>query len=156
LVEGNYKTKVISHGLTAFLDYEEGLAYAKKVNKPVLLDFTGHGCENCRKMEDFVWSDPEVLQMLREQVVLVSLYVDEKEKLPESKQYVSKTTGRTIKSVGNLWSDFQIEKYQTNSQPYYLVLDTEGRTISNGPRTYNADISYFRDWLKDGIVNFTK
>ena len=155
-VEGNYKTKVISHGLTAFLDYEEGLAYAKKVNKPVLLDFTGHGCENCRKMEDFVWSDPKVLQMLREQVVLVSLYVDEKEKLPESKQYVSKTTGRTIKSVGNLWSDFQIEKYQTNSQPYYLVLDTEGRTISKGPRTYNADISYFRDWLKDGIANFTK
>lgn len=155
-VEGNYKTKVISHGLTAFLDYEEGLAYAKKVNKPVLLDFTGHGCENCRKMEDFVWSDPEVLQMLKEQVVLVSLYVDEKEKLPESKQYVSKTTGRTIKSVGNLWSDFQIEKYQTNSQPYYLVLDTEGKTISNGPRTYNSDISYFRDWLKDGIANFSK
>lgn len=156
LVEGNYKTKVISHGLIAFLDYEEGLAYAKKVNKPVLLDFTGHGCENCRKMEDFVWSDPEVLQMLREQVVLVSLYVDEKEKLPESKQYVSKTTGRTIKTIGNLWSDFQIENYQTNSQPYYLVLDGEGKTISNGPRTYKSDIPYFRDWLKDGIASFTE
>jgi thiol:disulfide interchange protein DsbD len=94
------------HDIITFLDYEKGMAYAKEVNKPVLLDFTGHACANCRKMEGLVWSDTEVLKILNNDIVLVSLYVDEKERLPESEQYTSETTGKKIKSIGNKWSDF--------------------------------------------------
>lgn len=147
-------TKKISHGLTAFLDYEAGMAYAKQVNLPVLLDFTGHGCENCRKMEDFVWSDKEVLNLLQNKVVIISLYVDEKKELADKDKFTSKTTGKEIKSVGNKWSDFQISRYKTNTQPQYLILDSAGNTISNGATSYDPDISKYLNWLKDGISKF--
>ena len=149
-------TKRISHGLITFLDYESGLAYAKKVNKPVLLDFTGHGCENCRKMEDFVWSDKQVLDLLKNEVVLISLYVDEKKELPENEKYVSKETGKEINSVGNKWSDFQITKYKTNTQPQYIILDTEGNTISDGSTSYDPSIEKYKAWLENGIAKFKK
>jgi thiol:disulfide interchange protein DsbD len=146
--------KKISHGLITFLDYEAGMAYAKKVNKPVLLDFTGHGCENCRKMEDYVWSDKEVLNILKNDLVLISLYVDEKKELPENEKYVSKQTGKEIETVGNKWSDFQITRYQTNTQPQYLILDLEGNTISDGSTSYDPDVEKYKAWLLNGIAKF--
>ncbi|HTO36648.1 MAG TPA: cytochrome c biogenesis protein CcdA, partial [Flavobacterium sp.] len=147
-------TKVISHGLQAFTDYETGLKYAKSVNKPVFLDFTGYGCENCRKMEDYVWSDSKILSILKNEVVLISLYVDDKKELPENEKYVSPTTGKKIRTIGNKWSDFQITNYKANAQPYYLILDTEGNTLSKESASYDPDIEKFEHWLREGISEF--
>lgn len=144
------------HGLLAFTDYEKGMAYAKLQNKPVLLDFTGYACVNCRKMEDYVWSDSEVLKILKNDVVLISLYVDDKKELPETEKYVSPETGRKIKTIGNKWSDFQITRYKANAQPYYLILDTSGTTLSDKPESYNPDISEYKKWLQQGIAKFKK
>lgn len=144
------------HGLISFEDYEKGLAYAKKINKPVLLDFTGDACVNCRKMEDKVWSDKKILSILKNEVVLISLYVDRKIDLPESEQYVSKETGKKIKTIGNKWSDFQITKYKANAQPYYLILDTDGNTLSEEPASYDPDIDLYEKWLRNGIDKFGK
>ena len=141
------------HDIVAFLDYEKGMAYAKTVNKPVLLDFTGHACVNCRKMEERVWSDPKVLEVLKNELVLISLYVDDKRSLPESEQYVSETTGKKIKSIGNKWSDFQIKKYKANAQPYYVLLDQNGDNL-NEYSAYDPDIDSYFTWLKEGIGNF--
>lgn len=142
-------------GIITFTDYDKGMAYAKEVNKPVLLDFTGHACVNCRKMEENVWSETNVLNILNNDVVLISLYVDEKKELPEAEQYVSKTTGKKIKTVGNKWSDFQIEKYQANAQPYYIVLDNEGNSL-NTPVGYTPEVSEYENWLKEGVTNYSK
>jgi len=144
------------HGIIAFHDYEHGMAYAKQVNKPVLLDFTGYACVNCRKMEDYVWSDKRIHSILKNEVVLISLYVDDKKELPESEKYVSKETGKKIKTIGNKWSDFQITKYKANAQPYYLILDTDGNTLSEEPASYDPDIELYEDWLDEGISKFKK
>lgn len=144
------------HGIIAFHVYEDGIAYAKEVNKPVLLDFTGYACVNCRKMEDYVWSDKRILSILKNEVVLISLYVDDKKELPESEKYVSPETGKKIKTIGNKWSDFQITKYKANAQPYYLILDVEGNTLSDAPASYNPDIDFYEKWLHDGIGKFIK
>lgn len=138
------------HDIIAFKDYNKGLAYAKSVGKPVLLDFTGYACVNCRKMEDYVWSDNKILSILKNDIVLVSLYVDDKRDLPEHEQYVSKETGKKIKSVGNKWSDFQITKYKANAQPYYIIVDSEGKDI-NQPIGYTPNIDEYETWLKSGI-----
>ncbi|MGB5363246.1 MAG: cytochrome c biogenesis protein CcdA [Aureibaculum sp.] len=143
------------HDIITFLDYEKGMAYAKEVNKPVLLDFTGHACVNCRKMEERVWSDDKVLEILKNDIVLVSLYVDDKRPLPENEQYVSETTGKKVKSIGNKWSDFQIKKYKANAQPYYVLLDHNGDNL-NEYSAYNPDIEVYLAWLKEGIGNFKK
>jgi len=147
--------KLAVHDIVAFTDYDQGVAYAKKVNKPILLDFTGFGCENCRKMEDFVWSDAMIQSILKNDVVLISLYVDEKQELPESDKYVSKETGRKIKTKGNKWSDFQITRYKANAQPYYIILDSEGKDL-NEPVGYTPDITEYESWLKSGISKHTK
>lgn len=144
------------HGIIAFHDYEDGLAYAKQINKPILLDFTGYACVNCRKMEDYVWSDKKILSILKNEVVLISLYVDDKKELPENEKYVSKETGKKIKTIGNKWSDFQITKYKANAQPYYLILDTEGNTLSDEPASYDPDIDLYEKWLRNGIDKFKK
>ncbi|RWW98825.1 protein-disulfide reductase DsbD family protein [Flavobacterium cerinum] len=141
------------HDIIAFTDYEKGLAYAKSVNKPILLDFTGFACVNCRKMEDYVWSDPKILSILNNDVVLISLYVDDKRELPAAEQYVSKETGKKIKSIGNKWSDFQITRYKANAQPYYLVLDTNENSL-NKPAGYMPDVDEYEQWLKSGIEQF--
>jgi len=143
------------HDIIAFLDYDKGLEYAKKVNKPVLLDFTGHACVNCRKMEERVWSDPKVLSVLTNDIVLISLYVDDKRQLPENEKYVSETTGKKIKSIGNKWSDFQIKKFKANAQPYYVLLDHKGDNL-NDYSAYDPDIDSYLKWLKEGIANFNK
>jgi thiol:disulfide interchange protein len=142
------------HDIISFKKYEDGLAYAKEVNKPILLDFTGYGCENCRKMEDYVWSDPKILKILKEEVVLISLYVDDKTELPKDEQYVSKETGKTIKTVGNKWSDFQITHYKANAQPYYIILDLEEKQLSESPASYDPDIDLYEQWLRTGIDKF--
>ena len=144
------------HGIVAFHDYEDGLAYAKQINKPILLDFTGYACVNCRKMEDYVWSDIKILSILKNEVVLISLYVDDKKELAENEKYISKETGKKIKTIGNKWSDFQITKYKANAQPYYLILDTDGNTISEEPTSYDPDIDLYEKWLRKGIDKFEK
>ena len=141
-------------GITAFHDYEEGLAYAKKVNKPVLLDFTGHACANCRKMEENVWSDAEILKILKNEIVLISLYGDDQRELPKEEQYVSKS-GSEVTTIGKKWREYQIERYNINAQPYYVVLDAEGKDISK-PVGYTPDVEEYKKWLEEGIANFKK
>ncbi|MDI9310648.1 MAG: cytochrome c biogenesis protein CcdA [Limnohabitans sp.] len=140
------------HGIVTFDDYDLGLAYAKKVNKPVLLDFTGDACANCRKMEDNVWSNPEVLKILKEKLVVISLVCDRKIELPKNQQYVSKTTGKEIITIGNKWSDMQITRYKSNSQPLYVILDNKGNDLSK-PIAYTS-VEEYKAWLDEGIKNF--
>lgn len=141
------------HGIVTFDDYETGLAFAKQVNKPVLLDFTGDACANCRKMEDNAWSNPEILSILKEKLVVISLVCDRKIELPKEQQYVSKTTGKEVVTIGNKWSDFQITRYKSNSQPLYVILDNEGNDLSK-PIAYTSDIQEYKSWLENGIKNF--
>ena len=143
------------HKIIAFHDYEEGVAYAKEVGKPILLDFTGHACVNCRKMEEHVWSQPEVLSILKGEVVLISLYVDDKRELAEADKYISPETGKEIKTIGNKWSDYQITRYKNNAQPFYIVLDAEGNDIAT-PVGYTPDVEEYKTWLENGIANFKK
>jgi cytochrome c biogenesis protein CcdA/DsbC/DsbD-like thiol-disulfide interchange protein len=143
------------HGLPCFHDYDEGLAYARESGKPVLLDFTGWACVNCRKMEEQVWSDPRVLKMLRDDFVLISLYVDEKTSLPEHEQIEVKIGDKTkkLRTIGNRWSYFQAARYGTNSQPYYVILDHEERQLGDAA-AYDPDIELYIRWLNNGIKMF--
>ncbi len=146
------------NGLLIFTDYDKGLAFAKEVKKPVLLDFTGHACVNCRKMENNVWSDEQVLSILKNQVVLISLFADDKRPLPINEQFISKTTGSKIETIGDKWTDFMITKYNTNTQPLYVLVDLEGNNLNpETPTTsYNPDVLLYANWLKQGISNFKK
>ncbi len=145
-----------AHGLVKFLDYEEGLSYAKENNKPVFLDFTGFGCANCKRMEAAVWSDPRVLSMLRDDYIIISLYVDDRTTLAEKEQYVSDLGGRErrIKTIGNKWSDFQARHYGVNSQPYYVLLDYNGEMLIPETFAYNTDADAFTDFLNNGLESF--
>ncbi|WP_396158808.1 cytochrome c biogenesis protein CcdA [Flavobacterium sp.] len=145
--------KIGEHGIITFTDYEKGLAYAKKVNKPVMLDFTGFACVNCRKMEINVWSDEKVLNHLKNDVVLISLYVDDKRELPKNEQFISKSTGSEIVTIGDKWTDFVITRYKTNTQPYYVLTDLKEQKL-NEPISYTPDIKEYLAWLKDGISKF--
>ncbi len=143
------------HDLSCFHDYNEGMAYAKNQGKPVMIDFTGWSCVNCRKMEDNVWSDPEILKRLREEYVLISLYVDDKTPLPEKDQIVSPATGKKIKTQGNKWSDMQTAVYKTNSQPYYVLLDNNAKKLAQ-PRGNTPDIETYKQFLDEGICRYKK
>ncbi|MFL9835895.1 cytochrome c biogenesis protein CcdA [Flavobacterium sp. ST-75] len=147
--------KLGAHNIVAFKDYAEGLAYAKEVNKPVMIDFTGYACVNCRKMEDYVWSDERIMSILKNDVVLISLYVDYKKELPESEKYVSETTGKKIETIGNKWSDFEITRYKANAQPYYVLINLEEENL-NDPVGYTPDVEEYLEWLQSGIANFKK
>lgn len=145
------------HNLIAFDDYEDGLAYAKSVNKPILLDFTGHACVNCRKMENNVWSDEMILPILREDVVLISLYVDDKRELPKEEQFYSKETDSEIETIGDKWTDFMISKYKTNTQPLYVLTDLEGNSLNKTDESISyVSVDEYLDWLKNGLKNFKK
>jgi thiol:disulfide interchange protein len=145
------------HGLVVFEDYDKGLAYAKSVNKPIMLDFTGYACVNCRKMENNIWPDPKILPMLNNEVVIISLYVDDKRDLPENQQFVSKTTGSEIETVGDKWTDFMISKYKTNTQPLYVLTDLEGESLNVASPTISyVSLEEYETWLKIGISNFKK
>lgn len=141
------------HGLSCFFDLEEGLAYAEKANKPVMIDFTGHSCVNCRKMESSVWADPEVLQMLRDSFVLISLYVDDKTALPASQQYVSTFSGKKVKTLGNKWSDYQASVFGINSQPYYVLMSADKKQLTK-PSAYDPDVQRYRNFLSSGLRSF--
>jgi thiol:disulfide interchange protein len=140
--------------LNCFNDFEAGVAYAKEVGKPIMIDFTGWGCVNCRKMEEYVWTDPRVLSRLRENVVLISLYVDERTKLPEAEQGISEKTGRKIKNVGNKWSEFQEVNFGAVAQPYYVFLGHESLEPLHESAAYDPDIEKFIDWLDRGVEAF--
>ena len=141
--------------LPCFNDFDAALAYAIKQDKPLLLDFTGWGCVNCRKMEEEVWTHPDVARRLRENVVLVSLYVDERTPLPEKDQYISKTTGKKIRTVGNKWSDFQAENFKANAQPYYVILGHDHLKPLNGNAAYDKDVEKYTRWLDEGVSAFS-
>jgi thiol:disulfide interchange protein DsbD len=141
------------HNIIAFTDYEQGMAYAKQVGKPVMIDFTGHACVNCRKMEDNVWSDQEVQKILKGDLVLISLYVDDKRELPENEKIISQLTGKKIKYIGQKWSEFQTITYKTNAQPFYVLVDTDGKSL-NEPSAYNPDVAEYLTWLKSGLSLF--
>jgi thiol:disulfide interchange protein len=144
------------HGITIFTDYEKGVAFAKTVKKPILLDFTGYACVNCRKMENNVWSDESILKILKNEVVLISLFVDDKRKMPVKEQFISKSSGSEIITYGDKWTDFMIEKYQTNTQPLYVVTDLNGKNLNTQVPTtsYDPNIKNYETWLKTGIHNF--
>ena len=149
--------KLGPHQIVVFEDYEKGLAYAKTVNKPIMLDFTGYACVNCRKMENNVWSDSRILSILKNDVVLISLYVDDKRELPKSEQHISKTTGSEIETVGDKWADFMISKYKTNTQPLYVLTDLEGNSLNKTTQTISyVGVDEYESWLKLGISSFQK
>jgi thiol:disulfide interchange protein DsbD len=143
-------------GLNCYKDFNEGLQVAKETNKPILLDFTGWACVNCRKMEENVWSDSEVYTLLKEEYILISLYVDDNEKeLPKTAQFDFKKANGQIKKIrtyGDKWSTFQVINFRNASQPYYILM-TADLEILNSPQQY-TDIITYKNWLKKGIVNF--
>ncbi len=142
------------HGIMVFHDYEDGLAFAKSVNKPIMLDFTGYACVNCRKMENNVWSDERILPILKNDVVLISLYVDDKRELPKEEQFKT-TSGDEIVTVGDKWTDFMISKYKTNTQPLYVITDLNGKNLHDVKPTISyVDADEYLKWLKEGIANF--
>jgi thiol:disulfide interchange protein len=143
------------YGLLAFTDYEEGMAAARKAGLPVFVDFTGLGCANCRKMEAGVWSDTQVQEHLRNSFVKISLFVDDRTVLPESEQFVSSSMGRerTIRTVGQKWSVFQAERYNINTQPYYIILDHNEQLLAP-PRGYDLNIQAYLEFLEEGLANF--
>lgn len=146
-------------GINVFHDYDLGLEYAKEVGKPIMLDFTGWACVNCRKMEEQVWSDSEVKRMLSSDVVLISLYVDERTKLAKEDQYETVIAGKKkkVKTVGDKWTVLQIERFKTNSQPYYVVLDHDENQLGS-PANYqdHGEVDLFQNWLQEGIDAFYK
>ena len=145
-------------GLMAFTDYDKALRYAKEVNKPLFIDFTGWGCVNCRKMENSVWGQDGIIQTLRDDVVIVSLYVDERTELPKGEQKTIKLNGRdyAIKTIGNKWTAKQINEYQTSSQPYYVMQYPDGTDIPIGSADYqnHGDPKVFKNWLDSGVKAF--
>lgn len=145
----------LPHGLKGYFDYDQALRCAKKQNKPLFIDFTGHGCVNCRQMEANVWSDPRVLKKLRENFIVTALYVDDKTELPKDEWITSKIDGKIKSSIGKKFADFQISRFNVNAQPYYVLLDTSGNLLIQ-PRAYDLDIDSFIQFLDNGLKNFKK
>ncbi|WP_405292379.1 protein-disulfide reductase DsbD family protein [Algibacter sp. Ld11] len=144
------------HDILAFNDYDQGLAYAKKVNKPVMIDFTGWACVNCRKMEQNVWPEPEVLNILKNDVVLISLYVDDKRPLEAGDVVDSKLKpGKKLKYIGQKWSELQTIKYKANTQPFYVLMDHNEENLLD-PVSYTPDVEVYHNWLETGISKFKK
>jgi len=138
--------------ILVFHDLEKGRTYAKKRNLPILLDFTGHACQNCRKTESTVWTNDEIRPMLQKQFVIISLYVDDREALPANEQRVSKLSG-PIRTVGNKWADYQMTRYKSFQQPLYVVTDHEGNDLTQAIG-YTPDIKTYKKFLEGGIKRF--
>lgn len=145
----------LPHGLQGYFDYEQGMECAKKLNKPVFLDFKGHACSNCKEMEAKVWSDPQVLARLRDDFVIIGLYVDDRTKLPENEWVTSKVDGKIKKTIGKVNADLQVEMFQMNSQPYYAIVDQDGNSLVK-PMGHNLDINTFIEFLDAGKNAFKK
>lgn len=141
------------HDILAFDDYETGLAYAKKVGKPILVDFTGFACVNCRKMEERVWSEPKILQLLKNDIVLLSLYVDDKRPLADGATITSEISGKQLRYIGQRWSEFQILRYKANAQPFYVLMDHDEENLIE-PIGYTPNGDDYYHWLHRGVKAF--
>ena len=144
-------------GIDCYKDFEKGLAHAKSVNKPILLDFTGWACVNCRKMEENVWSDLDVYPLLKEDYVLISLYIDDRKELPSEEQFDYKfESGRvkTIKTIGEKWGTFQTINFNSASQPYYVLLSPNLEVLNSAIQSADSDV--YRDWLLNGLENYKR
>jgi len=141
------------HGMECYHDYEEGMRTARNRKKPVLLDFTGYACVNCRKMEDNVWSKPEIFKLLTNDYVVVSLYVDDKSLLPADRQYKSLDGSRTLRTYGDKWKDLQTYYFDANAQPYYVLVDNNGRLLAK-PRAYTPDAAQYKGFLETGLCRY--
>jgi len=146
----------IPHNIDGFFDYEEALAYAREVKKPLFLDFTGHGCVNCREMEARVWSDQRVLKKLKEDYIVVSLYTDDKTTLPEAEQFDSKVLETRVNTVGKKFKHLQAERFNTISQPYYVLLGTDEKPLVTPPIGVEFDIDKYLQYLDNGLSAFAK
>lgn len=138
-----------------FMDYDAGMAYARQQNKPVMIDFTGYGCVNCRKMELAVWVDQKVADIMNNDYVLITLYVDDKTPLPEKITVMENGQERTLRTVGDKWSYLQRVKFGANAQPFYVLLDNEGKPL-NKSYSYDEDVSKYVDFLQTGLENYKK
>jgi thiol:disulfide interchange protein DsbD len=137
-----------ANNIDCFKDYYEGLAYARETKKPLFIDFTGYGCVNCRKTEEHIWVDNKIRSKLNDEVVLVSLYVDDDKKLAET--LLSKASQKKIRNVGNLWADFQIVNFEQNSQPLYIMVDPNTETVLTKPRPYKEGIEGYLKFIECG------
>lgn len=138
-----------------FNDFDSGMEYARQNNKPVMIDFTGYGCVNCRKMELAVWTDPQISQIMNDDYVLITLYVDEKTSLPEPIKITENGKERTLRTIGDKWSYLQRSKFGANAQPFYVLLDNEGKPL-NSSYSYDEDIAKYKDFLQTGLKNYKK
>ncbi len=145
----------LPHGLTGYFDYKEALAASKATGKPLFVDFTGHACVNCRKMEEYVWAKPEVLKRLQNDYIIVSLYADERKELPENEWYTSARDGKVKKTIGGQNQDLQISKYNFSAQPQYVLIDGNEKVLTS-PRFYDTDEAAFVKFLDDGKAAFNK
>ena len=143
----------LPYGLEGYFDYQQGLECARKLNKPILLDFKGHACSNCKEMEGKVWSDSQVLKRLREDYLVIALYVDDRTKLPESEWVVSEYDGKVKKTIGKRYADFQISRYKVNTQPYYVLIDHDEKMLTT-PRSHDLDVDEYINFLDEGLENF--
>lgn len=145
----------LPHGIKGYFDYDQALAMSKKYDKPIFVDFTGHGCVNCREMEANVWSDPKVLKLLKNKFIVVALYVDDKTELPENEWFTSEYDGKVKKTIGKKFADLQISRFNINAQPYYVILNGDGKQLTKKSHAYDKDISHFINFLNEGIDNFS-
>lgn len=144
----------LPHGLKGYFDYEQGMKCAAELKKPVFIDFTGHGCVNCREMEARVWSDPRVIKILKEEYVIISLYVDDKTiELPENEHYFSKINGRKITNLAKKNADIQMCYFNANAQPLYVLMDNQENLVAT-PRPYNLDKDAYVKFLEDGVKRY--
>jgi thiol:disulfide interchange protein DsbD len=142
-------------GLSTYFDYKQALSCARKQNKPLLLDFVGHACSNCKEMETSVFTDPEVIKLLKNNFVIVKLYVDDRTRLPEADWVTSNVDGKVKKKMGQVNADLQIDRYKTNTQPYYVIVDKDEKTLGK-PLGHTLDKQEFIRFLKEGIDSFEK
>lgn len=147
------------HNLNCYHDFDEAVAEAKRQNKPLFVDFTGHGCVNCRKMEETVWDQPGVIEHLRDNYIVVSLYVDDQKRLfPDNKfsYLLDPNTGEKIRTVGDKWAKFQVNNFGRSSQPWYVLMHHDGKTILNQPVGFTPDVKEYSDFLQCGILTFSE
>jgi thiol:disulfide interchange protein DsbD len=144
----------LPHNLKGFFDMKEAEAYAAKVGKPIFIDFTGHGCVNCREMEARVWADPTVQQILRDEYVIVALYTDDKMPLPES-DWVTTDDGKVLKTLGKKNSNYALKRFNVAAQPYYVLQGKDGEILGN-PRGYDLSVDGFVKFLRDGVQEYKK
>jgi len=143
----------LPHQLEGYFDYRQALACSRKQNKPLFIDFTGISCVNCREMEARVWADPQVLSRLRENFIITALYVDDKTEVPQNEWITSKYDGKVKKSIGKIYADLQISRFNVNAQPYYVLLDTTGNLLTT-PKAYDLNVDRFIKFLDTGLQNF--